>query len=371
MGRKKNAFVMPRCTHPDGCVQPRTPFKGSPFCQYHTCEDYQCKNATEYGMSLCNKHLCEHPSCSKKKMSDTTACYSHICSRCRKQTAVIHRDDEKRQFCPCCDRQCRALGCQQPRCLPLKFCPRHKCEVDGCTQIAPDGGGYCRQSHGCRLCSRRATENQLCIECAKTCNILSCPAHRPPDHDSPKFFCSAHGCHECHADIFAYGFLRRSPWKSCLCKNHVLCGTPNCPFPRLSDDHVFCEYCKKGQDKQSTIASSIWRACCDHHNKTINKRNAAETYHLMCQEYCSYGYCTCDLMPRLDYNTFTKPLVHARGKSDEPVILVSPAVRTTDGDATKAAWTLPLVSLQYDDHNYDYLLSMIRFEDVHLLSNPL
>lgn len=371
MGRTKDLPVTRRCTHPSGCVQPRTPFKHSPFCAYHTCDDYQCARATEYGISFCHFHLCEHPACgSKKTYGGAAACYDHVCSQCRLAVATTARDANGRQLCDQCDKECRAPFCHQPRQPSLLLCLLHQCLVDGCTE-ATDGNsrgygksrGYCFRFHRCRLCWRRAIRHQLCEECIKFCCIksTSCLVPRPPDHPHKNFFCSDHGCHECHASIFASGYLRRARWTSIFCHEHIRCGTPACPFPRISTNHPLCDSCQTDDKTHSSIPSVIWIAHCKRRNRAISRRDS-QTHHLMCRDYCSAGYCKCDLMPRLDMETFQKALIHARGEGDEPVILVSSTARTTTGDATFAAWTMPLICLQYDDP--ERAIDLIRFEEI-------
>ena len=76
------------------------------------------------------------------------------------------------------------------------------------------------------------------------------------------------------------------------------------------------------------------------HNESI-KPSDSEKYDLVCFNYCSYGYCSCDLMPRIDEYISYK---YKKSENKEDVYLISEEHQThTDIQPNYMAWTIPSI----------------------------
>lgn len=97
-------------------------------------------------------------------------------------------------------------------------------------------------------------------------------------------------------------------------------------------------------------------------NKAITPKDTRARY-LVCENYCSSDYCSCDVMPRIDLdylwlNRDAETWLHSK-----PVGLLSHIVRANEHEIEYYAWTLPLHILQELEVAHP-VEDMIRFERI-------
>ena len=291
--------------------------------------------------------------------------------------------------------RCRTLGCKIMVMGGGSYCPDHKCRVKDC----PDAGAQCSR-HYCR--PRWSSCGQPVKKKGDLCSKHLCPSCRISRYDCREHFCGQDTCLEKKAvdSAFCRGHTCPVCGGSWPCKHHVCevrrCGNPIVPswsFCRmhslldilsiegvpvdvhtenlryfwkeglgdenhasLQEYHAFEE--KIRRHKVAKTFASVFRAI----NASITVSDS-QKYHLTCSEYCSDGYCNCDVMPRL-----SDPLFHERiaVMAEEPVYRLSTTVYTTESVRDGMAWTIPTLFVDELETIWDQteaqIQNMIRFE---------
>jgi len=292
------------------------------------CKQIYCNENVEKNKKYCFKHQCRNKDCLKSNRD----CDAHYCRP--KITSCGEPVKNKGDFCS-------KHSC--PTCKISRYeCKIHFCQDHFCKEKKKMNSEYC-EKHTCRVCNGK-------WPCQKhVCDIKHC--NSMVKENLP--FCTFHSLE----DIINIDVVDQQEY------------IENIRYYWNNHSHNFFEYNSvhnydelielikkhKMQDLFSNIFNQI--------NKEI-KLSDSKKYDLMCHQYCSYGYCNCDIMPRLQIDHFNKKEVLC---IEEEVYLLSENVRTHDEySPSYMGWTIPKIYVDefYElwDGSVNQIKNMICFE---------
>lgn len=307
------------------------------FCSFHCCRIPLCRKTRE----KCDDHYCKSGGwCLEPVSSKTTFCSKHACVKCGNH-------------------------------VERATCAEHYCALKRCSKRKKDGSDYCEE-HTCPICSSvYPCEEHTCgnIMCART---ISGHGERYCDH------------HDFHGLLpkISSGEERELFYKA----RDILSTTCFC-HDKKHNSYCALHYYHYEYDKDTSPSNFIQYGLRvglvkrlmrigDKKNKSIT-RDVSQQYGLICNSYCSYGYCYCDVMPKICLSSAVRtlgnldtqgiPFVEARAdvRGDEEVYMISNVGDCED--YIQMAWTIP--KSLWDDcqqvpDDDNELESMIRFDYV-------
>jgi len=228
------------------CGRPRTLFKGSVFCDGHTCRNWKCANTKQTTHpDYCQECECIMDGCALQKSFRSSACYKHKCVEC----SVRVKGDNNENQCNVCVQLCNVIFCKEPRGgSGGQFCVSHTCEMPDCSRRryrsvngvpGTHEERFCREEHGCRQCHgyRDGPDGHYCTGCLDRCIYHGCDRPRPEGHSMRLYLCERHGCIQCHGAYKHRFTLLRERHASEYCKDHYMCPMDNCRWFKPCRSH--------------------------------------------------------------------------------------------------------------------------------------
>jgi len=280
--------------------------KQTPYCADHQCRVKDCPRSKD----RCEHHYCRprYVSCGAPVKKKGDWCSKHMCPVCR-----VSRYDCRLHFCG-------LTTCLEKKEMDSMFCRHHTCP-------------FCKEAWPCR---------------PHVCEVTSCGHPVAP----PLPFCSRHSLPSLGGMVMDGMFMKdhvknlRYFWKENL--DHT-CITNYDKFIDTIRTH-----------KMDKTFANVFRTM----NATITPSDSRQ-YDLSCPNYCSEGYCSCDLIPRLSDDLFHQRIV---SMADESVYRLSTKANTNDPGHEYMAWTIPTLFVdEFDtlsDGTETQIQSMIRFERI-------
>lgn len=236
----------------------------------------------------------------------------------------------------CTEHYCQ-LECAKRRMEPSLYCDEHTCPIDGCGASRP---------------------------CAKhTCRYRYCGEVVAGE------FCHDHDWHDYATDDERFNEARRVLNTLCFCRDpsHSSSYIEPCMLTAYRELVESFEDMVKVAEKVKHL--KMLQNVIPMKNGSITLK-MTEEYGLVCDNYCSYGYCHCDCVPRIDVDL--KSFLYEKEDDDgqrfcselnnHDVYLLSERVLAED---SHCAWTIPKHVLDGNAfETEDQLMELVFFEDV-------
>lgn len=298
------------------------------------CAKEYCQNEIKSTEKFCFKHCCRNKECKKSNQK----CDEHYC----RPNIVFCGEPIKKKGDFCSKHSC-------PTCKKSRFeCVEHFCKDNKCLNKKFNNSEYC-ENHTCKICNKYwPCKNHLCK--MKDCQcVLLIPFNFCLEHSKNELYNHDIPIDEFNKNLFDY-------W------NYI---------QNKYDENIYENY----NEFKLKILKMKFINMFNNVAKKINndiKLKDSELNNLGCTSYCSYGYCKCDLMPRIkllehnhDLNFIQKR--NTDGWIGETVYLLSLKAILHD-DNNYAAWTIPTIFIDEFEEIWDgskeNIKNLIKFEQI-------